>query len=172
MVGRIQNEIRQRKPFATETQEAAVALMRTTDLVRSRVAAVIEPFGITLQQYNVLRILRGAGDEGTPTLDIADRMVERTPGITRLLDRLEAKKLVRRRRCPEDKRQILCWITPDGLHVLFKLDRPVLDATEAIFAGLSPDEVRVLIRLLDGIRAAKAGPSVDSTSGPQGGTQS
>lgn len=152
-MSRIQHEIKQNKPFPSAHEEAAVALVRTTDVVRGRVAAVVEPSGITLQQYNVLRILRGAGDAGSPTLDIAERMLERTPGITRLLDRLEAKGLARRRRCTEDKRQILCWITPDGLRVLDRLDTPVRVANERALGNLGPSELSDLIRLLDAVRA-------------------
>jgi len=73
----------------------------------------------------VLRILRGAGQQGTPTLEIADRMIQKNPGITRLLDKLEAKHLVRRKRCPEDRRQVLCWITEAGLRLLADLDKPM-----------------------------------------------
>src|SRR5258706_12493191 len=87
-------ELKQTKPFPSKRQEAAVALLRTADVIRRLFGAVVEPKGITVQQYNVLRILRGAGEPGLPTLDIAERMIETTPGITRLIDRLETKKLV------------------------------------------------------------------------------
>ena len=90
-MSQLQRELKQRKPFQSVAQEALLGLMRTTDMVRRQVAAVIEPHGITLQQYNVLRILRGGGTDGVPTLDIADRMIEQTPGITRLLDRLSRR---------------------------------------------------------------------------------
>ena len=103
----LQHELRQRRPFASPAHEAVVGLMRTADLVRRQMTALVEPHGITLQQFNVLRILRGAGDEGLPTLEVAERMIEQTPGVTRLLDRLEAKELVRRQRCPKDRRQHL-----------------------------------------------------------------
>src|SRR5215467_11060808 len=119
---RIQQELRQRRPFRTQRQEAGVALLRTADVVKRRMAKVIEPAGITLQQYNVLRILRGSGEGGIATLEIARRMIEQTPGITRLLDRLENKRLVRRERCPSDRRQVLCWITDPGLKLLGELD--------------------------------------------------
>src|SRR5436853_5453131 len=82
----IRSEIKQRRPFPSPHQEAVVALMRTADRARRLVGDVVEPLGITPQQYNVLRILRGAGDAGLPTLEIAQRMIEQTPGITRLLD--------------------------------------------------------------------------------------
>src|SRR4030095_9165523 len=100
----LQREIRQAKPFRSRGQQVVVALLRTADLVRRVVGRVLEPYDITPQQYNVLRILRGAGDRGLPTLEIGERMIEQTPGITRLLDRLEAKELVRRERCREDRR--------------------------------------------------------------------
>src|SRR5215208_2200660 len=102
----LQQEIRQSRPFRSRQQEAVLALLRTSDVVRRFLARIVEPHGITLQQYNVLRILRGAGEEGIPTLAIGERMIEQAPGITRLLDRLESKGLVRRSRCPEDRRQV------------------------------------------------------------------
>ena len=146
-------ELRQSKPFESPAQEAILALYRTSDLLRRQFNRVIEPYGISSQQYNVLRILRGAGDAGTPTLDIAERMVEQTPGITRLLDRLEAKHLVRRRRCPEDRRQVLCWITEAGLELLEKLDKPVSTMGPHLVRSLSKEEVRHLIEMLERVRS-------------------
>ena len=102
----------------------------------------------------MLRILRGAGDDGLPTLEVADRMIEQTPGVTRLLDRLEAKELVRRQRCPRDRRQHLCWITPKGLALLEKIDAAVPRAHEESLKGLRQKDRIALIRLLDAIRAA------------------
>ncbi len=153
-MSRLQQELKQRKPFESVAQEALLGLMRTTDLVRRRVAAVIEPHGITLQQYNVLRILRGGGTDGVPTLDIADRMIEQTPGITRLLDRLEAKGFVRRQRCLKDRRQHLCWITPKSAALLEKLDGPMLQFGEHLMKGLNQEQRIALVRLLDALRAA------------------
>jgi DNA-binding MarR family transcriptional regulator len=152
----VQREIRQRKPFASPAQEAVVSLLRTADVLRSRLAGVVEPHGITLQQYNVLRILRGAGAAGLPTLEIALRMVERAPGITRLLDRLEAKRLVKRKRCPRDRRQVLCWITRSGLDLLARLDRPMERGDGAALGGLPRQDLGRLVRLLDAVRASHA----------------
>lgn len=128
--------------------------MRTTDLVRRGISRVLEPFDVTPQQYNVLRILRGAGEEGLPTLEIGDRMVEQAPGITRLLDRLEAKGLVTRKRCPEDRRQVLCWLTPAGRDLVERLDEPVDQADATALDMLSEEEKRELIRLLDQVRTS------------------
>jgi DNA-binding MarR family transcriptional regulator len=150
----LQREIRQRKPFRSPAHEALVGLLRTTDRVRRALAGVVEPRGVTLQQYNVLRILRGARPAGLPTLEIAARMVEHAPGITRLLDRLEAKTLVRRQRRADDRRQVMCRITPAGLRLLAGLDPGLQRADESALGTLSRRDLRRLIALLDRIRAA------------------
>jgi DNA-binding MarR family transcriptional regulator len=154
MPSALQAELRQRKPFASVAHEAVVGLMRTADLIRRHATAVVEPHGITLQQFNVLRILRGAGDTGLPTLEVAERMIEQTPGVTRLLDRLEAKELVRRQRCPIDRRQHLCWITAKGLGVLEKIDTLAARSPEESMKGLRQKDRVAFIRMMDAIRAA------------------
>ncbi|MBI3401883.1 MAG: MarR family transcriptional regulator [Acidobacteria bacterium] len=155
-MGRLQRELRQNRPFQSTAHEAVVGLIRTADMVRRQMTALVGPQGITLQQFNVLRILRGAGSEardGVPTLEIADRMIEQTPGVTRLLDRLEAKELVRRQRCPKDRRQHLCWITPKGLALLQKLDEAALRSHEESMKGLRAKDRATFIRLMEAIRA-------------------
>jgi DNA-binding MarR family transcriptional regulator len=152
----IQREIKQRRPFPSRGQEAAVSLLRTADVARRKLAGVVEPHGLTGQQYNVLRILRGAGEDGLPTLEIAARMIEQAPGITRLLDRLEAKGLVRRERCPHDRRQMLCWISGAGQRLLAALDEAVDSADRALFTGLSRAELDALLAALDRVRANAA----------------
>jgi DNA-binding MarR family transcriptional regulator len=120
--------------------------------VRRRFAAVIAPSGVTPQQYNVLRILRGAGDGGLPTLEIAERMVENTPGITRLIDRLEAAGLVERERSTEDRRAVICRVTKKGLGLLAGLDESVDAANDAALAMLPERSKKELVRLLDAVR--------------------
>jgi len=150
----LQHEIRQRRPFQSVAHEAVVALMRTADLVRRQMTALVEPHGITLQQYNVLRILRGGGDEGVPTLQISERMIEQAPGVTRLLDRLEAKELIRRQRCEKDRRQHLCWLEPKGQALLEAIDARTSRAHEDSLKGLRQKDRAAFIRMLDAIRAA------------------
>ena len=133
-----------------------MALLRTADVVRRYIARVLEPYGITPQQFNVLRILRGAGPDGTPTLTIAERMIEEAPGITRLLDRLEAKGMVRRQRCPEDRRQVLCHATPEALDLLGRIDGAMNEADESALGTLSEKDKIQLIRLLDAVRSSHA----------------
>jgi len=148
----IRTEIKQRRPFPSAHQEALVALIRTADMLRRVVGGVVEPHRITAQQYNVLRILRGAGDGGLPTLEIAERMIEQTPGITRLIDRLEAKKLVSRERSSTDRRCVYCRITAAGLELLGRLDAPVEAAAGDSLTSLKKGELTQLVELLDRAR--------------------
>jgi len=151
-VSKIQAEIKQTKPFPQIEQEAFVALQRTADLLIQEVTAVLKPFGISPTQYNVLRILRGAGEAGLPCGEIANRMVTRDPDITRLLDRLEIRSLVARTREKRDRRVITARITPQGLALLEELEQPVADLTVRQFANLGRNEVQELIELLDRLR--------------------
>lgn len=143
------DDSRQARPAMTPSKKVVVALLRAADRLHRRLDTIMEPFGITGQQYNVLRILRGAHPDSLPTLEIANRMMERTPGITRLLDRLEKKELVSRERCAEDRRRVLCSITPAGLKLLRKMDDPVNAADDAVIGQLSAGEADELIHLLD-----------------------
>ena len=125
-----------------------LAILRTADRWRRQGEALLAPHDVTLQQFNVLRILRGARPEGLCTLTIAERMIEQTPGITRLIDRLEKKGLVRRARSAEDRRQVWCRITPAGERVLARLDDPVEQFDRAAVRHLSPADQEQLTALL------------------------
>jgi len=149
----ILEEIKQSKPFRTRSQEAYLALLRTADDSRRYISRVLEPAGVTLQQYNVLRILRGAGADGLPTLAIAERMLERTPGVTRLIDRMEQKEWVSRSRCTEDRRRVWCKITPAGLALLASLEEPVRSVDDSFRDVLDEHELATLIGYLDRLRA-------------------
>ena len=148
----IQRELHQRKPFPSIEQEATVALMRTVDVIRGEFERALAPHGITAQQYNVLRILRGNHPEPLPTLEIAERMIERAPGITRLLDRLEAAGLVSRKRCGEDRRIVHCAITRAGLAMLAGTDELVRSLELGRAGRLSKVELAKLLELLDRMR--------------------
>jgi DNA-binding MarR family transcriptional regulator len=150
----IVDELKQTRPFASKAQEATVALLRTTDVVRRRLARVVEREGITLQQYNVLRILRGAGGEPMSALDVAERLIEEAPGVSRLLDRLVAKGLIQRDRSSQDRRRLECAITARGLDLLGRLDTPVTRADADAMHGLTGREIATLNELLSRIRQA------------------
>lgn len=152
----IRRELRQTKPFPSPGQEAAVTLLRTADVIRADLERTLAPFGITPQQYNVLRILRGSHPARLPTLEIAERMIERAPGITRLLDRLEAAGHVGRERCREDRRRVLVSITRKGLATLAATDEPVNHIEGARLAHLPKADLARLVALLDRIREERA----------------
>ncbi|MBY0488442.1 MAG: MarR family transcriptional regulator [Gemmatimonadaceae bacterium] len=152
----LRDEIKQTRPFRSDAQEAAIALLRTASVVSRRFARVVEPHGLSLAQYNVLRILRGAGPAGLPTLAIRDRMIDEGSTVTRLLDKLEQAGLVTRDRSRPDRRQVLCQITPAGEVLLAKLDPEVDAADEAAVAMLSKPELHTLIELLGAIRNRQA----------------
>jgi MarR family transcriptional regulator, organic hydroperoxide resistance regulator len=133
----IKEEIKQTRPFRSRSQEAVLALLRTAHLLRRRFEAITEQEGITSQQYNVLRILRGA-KAPLPTMEISSRMIETSCGITRLITTLEEKGFVRREQWEGDRRHMLCQITPSGLRVLERLDE-AMDAIDDAAAGTVDD---------------------------------
>jgi DNA-binding MarR family transcriptional regulator len=118
----------------------------------------VEPAGISVAQYNVLRILRGAGAGGLPTLAIRDRMIEEAPAITRLLDKLDAAGLVTRDR-GDDRRQVRCTISPAGLDLLAGLEAAVDAVDETVLGGIPDPDLRTLLTLLDAIRQPDDGPA-------------
>lgn len=150
------DEIKQGAPFHSGGAEVAVGILRTAAVLERHYNQIVTRRGITIQQYNVLRILRGAGSRGMPTLVIRDRMIHEAPGITRLIDRLEAAKLVRRERQVADRRQVVCFITPAGDQLLSDLDTEVAAADNAAVFMLKPEEQRLLSTLLDAVRAGHA----------------
>ena len=151
-MAKLQKEIKQNKPFRSRQQEAVLAIVRTADILKRR-WRIVEEFGVTGQQYNVLRILRGAHPEPLPTMEIASRMIENTPGITGLIDRLEEKGLVKRARDAEDRRCSRCTITDKGLALLRQMD-PVADRNEEeALAMLDGKDVDRLIDILETVRS-------------------
>lgn len=152
----VQSEIRQSRPFRSKKQEATIALLRTASVVGRALSRVLEPWGLSLAQYNALRIIRGAGPDGIATLAIRERMIEEGTTITRILDKLEQSGYIRRERALPDRRQVICEVTVAGRRLLDTID-PVVDAAdEEAVASLSAREVGQLIELLDTVRAGNA----------------
>jgi DNA-binding MarR family transcriptional regulator len=145
-------ELRQSKPFATPIEECFLALAKTADVLLRTLDRRLQPYDLSHQQYNVLRILRGAGPEGIATLAIADRLIESTPGMTRMLDRMEKKDLVRRQRCPHDRRQVLCFLTPKSEQLLTTLDPVVKSVGDACFEQIQPADMESMIEAMERIR--------------------
>jgi DNA-binding MarR family transcriptional regulator len=164
----VQAEIGQSRPFDSARQEATVALLRTASVVRRALERIVEPFGLSFAQYNALRIVRGAGAGGIPTLAIRERMLEEGTTITRLLDKLEQAGLLRRERALPDRRQVICHATESGRRLLDRLD-PLVDAGDAdAVATLTEAEVDALVRLLDAVRSTNAERGAARHSAPSG----
>lgn len=150
-MARLQQELKKRFPFASLPQEAALALFRTSDQLQHRFERLFRKHGLTSSQYNVLRILRGAGGP-LPVLEIAERTVTVVPGITGLVDRLEKCGLVRRERSTEDRRVIYVAITPKAIELLKDLEEPLMELHDHVMGCLARREQEELIRLLEKLR--------------------
>jgi DNA-binding MarR family transcriptional regulator len=148
----IQAEIKQTKPFSSLEEEAFLALMRTADQLAWRGAEMLKQHRLSPTQYNALRILRGAGAKGLACSEIGERMINRDPDITRLVDRLERRGLVRRSREQKDRRVITTCITPAGLEALKALDRPIEEFHRHLLGHLGESRLHSLIRLLEAAR--------------------
>jgi DNA-binding MarR family transcriptional regulator len=163
----VQSEIRQTKPFRSTAQEATIALLRTASVVSRSLARVVEPLGLSLAQYNALRIIRGASASGIATLSIRERMIEEGTTITRLLDKLEDAGLIRRERSYPDRRQVLCFVSEAGRKLLETLDPQVDSADEAVVASLSEAQLDRFIELLDTVREANAARGAARSAAPR-----
>ena len=160
------SELKQTQPFATFQQELYLSLVRTVDRLRREVEDFLKAYGITEAQYNVLRILRGAGPEPLSCGDIGARMVTRDPDITRLLDRLEHARFLRRIRDAPDRRVVCVGILPKGLELLEGLDSLVLELHQRQFEWIGSEEGALLLdqltrtRQLQDARMARRGFTV------------
>ena len=150
--GRLQEELKKRRPFDSPEQEATLSIARTADRFGICFARLFREYGLTPSQYNVLRILRGAGPEGLICREIGERMIARDPDVTKLLDRLEARGLVSRERQEKDRRVIVARVTPEGLNLVAEIDSPVLKLTEELLGHLGERKLGTLIRLLEEAR--------------------
>lgn len=147
----LKQRIKQSADFESPAVEAMLNLMVAADYLRSRINRICSEFGITNGQYNVLRILRGAGAEGHARCEIAARMLERAPDITRIVDRLEKQNLVMRDRSEEDRRQSVTRISEKGLELLAQIDPLMADGDRFLTYKLSLPECIALTSICEKI---------------------
>ena len=136
-----------KRRIGSPEESALLELVRTADVLSRGAVPVLKAEDLSGTQYNVLRILRGAPN-GLPCGEIANRMITRDPDITRLLDRLEKRRLIARAREAADRRTVLTRITPDGLHLLARLDDPVQRVHRRQLGHLGPTRLRKFVELL------------------------
>jgi DNA-binding MarR family transcriptional regulator len=147
----LRHELEKKRPFASPEQEAALSIARTSDQLQIHFARLFREYGLTLSQYDVLRILRGE-DKPLPILEIASRTTTVVPGITGLIDRLEQAGFVNRLRCAKDRRVIHVALTDRGTKTLTDLDEPLRALRRKLMEHLSQGNLKDLIRLLEKLR--------------------
>jgi DNA-binding MarR family transcriptional regulator len=154
----LRSEIKQTRPFASLSQEAYLSLARTSAQLEHEMGEALKPYGVTPTQYNVLRILRGAGAKGLCRSEIMERMIARVPDATRLLDRMEAAGLIDRARDAEDRRYVTTRITDEGLRLVAAAEEPVLALHRSQFGAVAERDLQELVRVLQLVRGRSAGP--------------
>lgn len=149
MKSKLQNELKQNKPFQNLQEEALLNIVRTAEVFSWQASSLFKEIDLTATQYNVLRILRGAGNEGLLCREISERMLTKDPDITRLLDRLELRGFISRNRDSRDRRVITVKITSEGLEALKSLDKPIEEHHQKLLGHLTQEQLQQLISLLE-----------------------
>lgn len=148
----LEQEIKQEKGFTSERHKAVVNVMFTEAWIRSQMSDILKPYDLTLQQYNVLRILRGSNPKPLSTSCIRDRMLDKMSDASRIVDRLFKKGLLDRKTCTADKRLVDVFISKEGLNVLSQIDVSMKSFNDNL-DSITEEEARVLNDILDRIRA-------------------
>jgi DNA-binding MarR family transcriptional regulator len=145
--------LKQNRPFVSLEQDVYLSILRTASELSYAADQLFRPFDITSSQYNVLRILRGAGAEGLCRNEISERMVTATPDMSRLLDRMERAGWVTRERAEDDRRQVSTYITKSGMKLLEIMERPIRDFLARLFDGTTVSDLKTILKVNDQIRA-------------------
>lgn len=151
----IENEIQQYR-FTGENQKALINLLYTYHWVTEKLKAVLSENDITLQQYNILRILRGSDPKPLSTLNIRDRMLDKMSDTSRIVDRLMLKGLVNKKSCVTDKRLVDVSITEEGKNLLEEIDKKD-DVMTGVIGNLNHQELVALNQILDKLRGTAEG---------------
>jgi DNA-binding MarR family transcriptional regulator len=152
MANNLQDEIRQTKPFPRKSAEALLSILRTATVLEHDQSEALRPHGLTPTQYNVLRILQGAGKEGLCGREIAERLISRVPDVSRLLDRMDEVELLSRERDPADRRHVTARISAKGSRLLIQAT-PSLEVVERKrFRNIAPEVAELLVSSLAAVR--------------------
>ena len=152
MAANLQAELKQSKPFPNVAAEALLSVLRTASVLEHELSEALKPYGITHTQYNVLRILRGAGDSGLCGREVGERMVSKVPDVSRLLDRMEEAELISRERDPDDRRHVTARITRKGLGMLEQASPPLEAVGRARVRQVPIGRLKELIDVLATVR--------------------
>jgi len=142
----------QQPRFQSANHRAQVNIVYTANWLNQRTAVALKPYGLSLQQFNILRILRGRGDEPSTVKLLTERMLDKMSNASRLVDKLKEKGYVQRQECPTDRRRVDVVITQQGLDIIGEASRAVDQMRDGNFASLSEEDAAELSRLLDKLR--------------------
>ena len=156
MPNRMLQEIKQTRPFTSRQEEAALNVLRTADALKRGFDLLLKRHGITSTQYNVLRILRGAGTAGLHCNGIAERMITAEPDVTRLLMRMEKLGLLVRRRDSKDRRVVTVTVSRARAPIVAELEQPLKKLQEQQFSLMSEEDLATLIEGLEKVRESIA----------------
>jgi DNA-binding MarR family transcriptional regulator len=154
--GKLAREIHQTKPFGSLEEEAFLNLARTFETLQERVTGLLKQYQLTAAQYNMLRILRGAGAEGLTCSQATERMLTPDPDVTRLLDRMEARNLIARERSQQDRRVVITRITSEGLRLAAEIDAPLVELLRALMGRAGRERLKEFIEILETLREGGA----------------
>lgn len=149
----LRQELKKRDAFESVSQEAALNILRTSDLIENRLNRLLRKHQLTNAQYNVLRILRGEGGP-LPCLEIAERMIQVAPAITRIVDQLVTRGLLSKAQAEHDRRVFLVQLTSAGKQTVRQIDKPISLLHEELLTGISTSDQKTLIRILESVRVA------------------
>lgn len=150
----LNEELKTKVRITSLQQEVFLSLLVTVDRLHRHHGDFMSGFGISQKQYNILRILRGAGKPGLPVMEIGRRMIEKSPDVSRIIDRLIESGLVKRRRQRQDRRVVLVTISAKGLTFLDNMEQPVAEQVDSMLEGMREEDLKKMLELLDRARDA------------------
>jgi len=149
----LRQQLKKKGPFDSLEQEAMLGILRTSDLLENRLARLLREHGLTPSQYNAMRIMRGEG-KPMPCLEVANRMIQVAPAITRVVDQLVGRGLIDKQQSEEDRRVFLVDLTTAGTGLLKKIDAPLLALHQSLLGHISKSDLITLNTILETARAA------------------
>ncbi len=147
----LREQLKKKGPFDSLEQEAMLGILRTSDLLENRLARLLREHDLTPSQYNAMRIMRGEG-QPMPCLEVADRMIQVAPAITRVVNQLVRRRLINKQQSGEDRRVFLIELTPSGMRMLKKLDEPIRQLHRRLLGHVSKADLKSLNAILETAR--------------------
>ena len=149
--GSLRQQLKKKGPFDSLQQEAMLSILRTSDLLENRLARLLREYDLTPSQYNAMRIMRGEG-QPIPCLEVAVRMIQVAPAITRVVDQLVGRGLINKQQSRKDRRVFLVELNASGTRLLKKLDQPIQSLHQSLLGHVPKSNLKMLNRILEAAR--------------------